>query len=74
MAFKSLGDFIKAADKGGEVLHVEGANLILWSTNLPLANSTWPRTKETIDHCFKSLSAEARERVLWINAAELYRT
>ena len=27
MAFKSLGDFIKAANKSGEVLHVEGANL-----------------------------------------------
>jgi predicted TIM-barrel fold metal-dependent hydrolase len=50
-----------------------GAEHILWSANLPLANSTWPRTRETIDHCFKSVSKEARERVLWKNAAELYR-
>lgn len=50
-----------------------GADRILWSANLPLANSTWPRTQETIEHCFKGLSAQARERVLWRNAAELYR-
>jgi len=50
-----------------------GADHILWSANFPLANSTWPRTRETIDHCFKGVAAEARERVLWKNAAELYR-
>ena len=50
-----------------------GAGRILWSANLPLANSTWPRTQETIDHCLKGLSLQARERVLWRNAAELYR-
>jgi predicted TIM-barrel fold metal-dependent hydrolase len=49
-----------------------GADRILWSANLPLANSTWPRTRETIDHCFKGVSAEARDRVLCKNAAELY--
>ncbi|MGE5218099.1 MAG: amidohydrolase family protein [Chloroflexota bacterium] len=50
-----------------------GADHILWSANLPLANSTWPRTRETIDHCFKGVSTEARESVLWKNVAELYR-
>jgi predicted TIM-barrel fold metal-dependent hydrolase len=50
-----------------------GADRVLWSANLPLANSTWPRIGETIDRCFKGVSAEARERVLWKNAAELYR-
>lgn len=50
-----------------------GAGRILWSANFPLANSTWPRTKATTDHCFKGVSADARERILWKNAAELYR-
>lgn len=50
-----------------------GAENILWSTNFPLANSTWPRTRETIDHCFKDVAPQAREKVLWKNAAELYR-
>ena len=50
-----------------------GAEHILWSTNFPLATSTWPRTRETIDRCFQGVSAETRERVLWKNAASLYR-
>jgi uncharacterized protein len=50
-----------------------GADHILWSTNLPLATSTWPRTKQAIEHCFQGVSADARARVLWKNAADLYR-
>jgi predicted TIM-barrel fold metal-dependent hydrolase len=50
-----------------------GAGHILWSTNLPLATSTWPRTPETIEHCFVGVAPEARDCVLWKNAASLYR-
>jgi uncharacterized protein len=50
-----------------------GAEHILWSANFPLATSTWPRTHETIDRCFQGVSAKAREKVLWKNAASLYR-
>jgi len=50
-----------------------GAEHILWSTNFPSATSTWPRTRETIDRCFQGVSAETREKVLWRNAAKLYR-
>jgi hypothetical protein len=61
------------ARRSGRAVTITSARIILWSANLPLANSTWPRTSETIDHCFKGLSVQARERVLWRNAAELYR-
>jgi predicted TIM-barrel fold metal-dependent hydrolase len=50
-----------------------GAEHILWSTNFPLATSTWPGTRETIARCFEGVSLEAREQVLWKNAANLYR-
>jgi len=50
-----------------------GADRILWSANLPLTNSTWPRTQETIERCFKGVTRAERERVLWKNGAELYR-
>ncbi|MGH7846055.1 MAG: amidohydrolase family protein [Candidatus Binatia bacterium] len=50
-----------------------GADHILWSTNFPLATSTWPRTGETISHCFQGVATQAREKVLWRNAASLYR-
>jgi predicted TIM-barrel fold metal-dependent hydrolase len=50
-----------------------GADHILWSTNLPLATSTLPRTQETIRRCLQDISDDAREKVLWKNAASLYR-
>jgi predicted TIM-barrel fold metal-dependent hydrolase len=50
-----------------------GADHILWSTNLPLATSSWPRTRETVTRCFRDASAETREKILWKNAASLYR-
>ena len=50
-----------------------GPDRILWSTNFPLANSNWPRTRETVDRCLEGVSAETREKVLWKNAASLYR-
>jgi predicted TIM-barrel fold metal-dependent hydrolase len=50
-----------------------GAEHILWSSKLPLATSTWPNTRETIETCFRDVSPEAREKILWRNAAQLYR-
>ena len=50
-----------------------GAERILWSTNLPLATSTWPRTQDAIDRCLRDVAPETREKILWKNAAGLYR-
>jgi uncharacterized protein len=50
-----------------------GAENILWSTNMPQASSTWPRTRETVDRCFQGVAVKDREHVLWKNAAALYR-
>ena len=50
-----------------------GAENILWATKFPLATSSWPRTKETIERCMQGLAADAREKVLWRNAARIYR-
>jgi len=49
-----------------------GEDRILWSTNFPLATSTWPRTRETVDRCFQGVTQEARDKILWQNAASLY--
>lgn len=53
--------------------HYLGAENILWSTNFPMASSTWPRTRETIERSLDGVSAQTRELVLWKNAANLYR-
>jgi predicted TIM-barrel fold metal-dependent hydrolase len=60
-------------DEVAPFLEHVSADHVLWSTNFPLATSTWPRTRETIDRCFQGVSAEARAKVLWRNAARLYR-
>ncbi|MGE0652856.1 MAG: amidohydrolase family protein [Alphaproteobacteria bacterium] len=49
-----------------------GADNILWSTNLPLATSTFPDTQKKIDDCFAGLTERERKQVLWDNAADLY--
>ena len=49
-----------------------GADHILWAANFPLATSTWPKTQETVERCLHGVSAQARARVLWKNAASLY--
>lgn len=48
------------------------AQNIVWSTNFPQATSTWPRTSEITAKCFQGVSEEARDLVLWKNAAQLY--
>jgi uncharacterized protein len=60
-------------DRIGPFAPYIGAERILWSTNLPLATSSWPRSREEIARCFTGTPPEDRERVLWRNAAELYR-
>ncbi|MEE8514911.1 MAG: amidohydrolase family protein [Gammaproteobacteria bacterium] len=51
-------------------IHTEN---ILWSSNFPLATSTWPETRNIIDDCFQGLTEEQCAQVLWKNAASLYR-
>jgi predicted TIM-barrel fold metal-dependent hydrolase len=50
-----------------------GADRILWSTNLPLGTSTWPKTRETVESCFQGVPDEVRRSVLVENASRLYR-
>lgn len=54
-------------------LEYVGAENILWSSKLPLATSPWPNIRATIESSFRDVSSEAREKILWRNAAQLYR-
>jgi predicted TIM-barrel fold metal-dependent hydrolase len=60
-------------DKVAPFAPLVGADHILWSTNLPLATSTYPRTRETIERCFRGVASDEREKILTGNAANLYR-
>ena len=50
-----------------------GTENILWSTQFPLATSTWPNTKETLTASFDRVEAKDRQKILWENAAKLYK-
>jgi predicted TIM-barrel fold metal-dependent hydrolase len=50
-----------------------GTENILWSTQFPLATSTWPETKVALARSFDGLPAAERNKILWENAAKLYK-
>ena len=50
-----------------------GADNILWSTNFPLATSTWPNSRDFVARSFEGMGDEDRNKILWENAAKLYR-
>jgi predicted TIM-barrel fold metal-dependent hydrolase len=50
-----------------------GVENILWSSQFPLATSTWPKTKEALARSFAEVAEKDRQKILWENAAKLYR-
>ena len=50
-----------------------GADNILWSTQFPLATSTWPNTSDQIAASFDGVDEDDRRKILWQNAAKLYK-
>jgi len=50
-----------------------GVENILWCTNFPQATSSWPRSREIVDSWATGVPARERDRIVWNNAAELYR-
>jgi uncharacterized protein len=50
-----------------------GTENILWSTQFPLATSTWPNSNEYITKSFEGLPESDRRKILWENAAKLYK-
>jgi len=50
-----------------------GSENILWSSQFPLATSTWPNTKEALTRSFDGVDVNDRQKILWENAAKLYK-
>jgi predicted TIM-barrel fold metal-dependent hydrolase len=50
-----------------------GTENILWSTRFPLATSTWPDSAKYIDKSFAGIPENDRNKILWENAAKLYK-
>jgi predicted TIM-barrel fold metal-dependent hydrolase len=63
------GWYDRAAIEGRRYLGVDN---ILWGTNLPLATSTWPTTREYIAKSGDDVPEDEKTKMLWGNAAKLY--
>jgi predicted TIM-barrel fold metal-dependent hydrolase len=64
------GWYDQAAIAGRRYIGVEN---ILWETNFPLATSTWPKTRDFIAKSFQGVPEDERHKMLWGNAAQLYK-
>ena len=50
-----------------------GTENILWSTQFPLATSTWPDSQKFVKKSFAGVPDSDRQKILWENAAGLYK-
>ena len=49
-----------------------GVGNIMWSSDYPHVNSTWPRSRESIERHFAVVPAEDRRKMVCDNVARLY--
>ena len=55
-------------------LHREaGVENVMWSSDYPHSDSTWPRSREVVAEHFAGVPDEARRQIIYGNAARLYR-
>ena len=50
-----------------------GSENILWSSQFPQVTSTWPNTQETLARSFEGVDEADKQKILWDNAAKLYK-
>jgi predicted TIM-barrel fold metal-dependent hydrolase len=50
-----------------------GMDRIMWATNFPIANSTWPDSQGFVAKCMAGMGEDERNQILWENAAKLYK-
>jgi uncharacterized protein len=57
---------------GMRLRDVVGEDRIMWASDYPHADSTWPDSQKAIEHNFKDVPPAARRRILCDNARQLY--
>ena len=50
-----------------------GTDRVMWASDYPHADSTWPESQKAIEENFKDVDRAARRRILCENARDLYR-
>jgi predicted TIM-barrel fold metal-dependent hydrolase len=57
---------------GLDLRELIGVDNLLWATDYPHPDSTWPESQRVIAKQFASCSAEERDKMVSQNAAQLY--
>lgn len=57
---------------GMRLLDVLGEDRVMWASDYPHADSTWPESRKAIDDNFRHVADSARRRILCDNARGLY--
>jgi len=57
---------------GMDLINRFGAGNIMWSSDYPHTDSTWPRSREFIDGHFKGIPVDVTQKIIGANAARLY--
>jgi predicted TIM-barrel fold metal-dependent hydrolase len=61
-------------DRAGVKLHQEaGVENVLWSSDYPHSDTTWPRSRESVEAQFAGVPETARQKIVAGNAERLYR-
>ena len=58
---------------GLELRHRIGVDNLLWATDYPHPDSTWPESQKVILEQFAGCTEEERDKMVSANAARLYR-
>ncbi len=45
----------------------------MWASDYPHPDSTWPESQTVVEDHFQGLPDEDKQKIVWRNAAELYR-
>jgi len=57
---------------GPRLVDVLGEDRVMWASDYPHADSTWPDSQKAISENFKDVTQAARRRILCDNARALY--
>src|SRR5438094_144494 len=57
---------------GVKLRHEAGLENILWSSDYPHSDTTWPRSREAVAEQFADVPPRERDLIVWRNAARLY--
>ena len=61
-------------DLGLALIDVIGADSVMWASDFPHGDSTWPNSHKIIEEsALAKFDADSRRKILYGNAAKLYR-